>query len=128
MHTEYLEFLFNKDAKSIVVNFVNVFKTFEQQVENANKVMDYIHSNKLTYCAIGPEHGPTAGKDYYKDYRLLLPESEDDPNLDAWSERDDQIDLVQSTIVINVTKLDEQKIKQIGTDLYNLADVEIEFQ
>ena len=42
MHTEYLEFLFNKDAKSIIVDFVNVFKTFDQQVENANKVIDYL--------------------------------------------------------------------------------------
>ena len=127
MHTEYLEFLFNKDAKSIVVDFVNVFKTFEQQVENANKVIDYLDENQLTYCAIGPEYFP-GSKDYYKDYRLPCPESDDDPNLDAWSERDDQIDLVQSTIIINVTKLDEQKIKQIGNDLFELADVEIEFQ
>ena len=128
MHTEYLEFLFNEDAKSIIIDFVNIFKTFEQQVENANKALNYIAENKLTYCAIGPEHGPTAGKDYYKNYRLPFPESTDDPNFDAWSERDEQIDLVQSTIIINVTNLDEQKIKQIANDLYNLADVEIEFQ
>ena len=127
MHTEYLEFLFNKDAKSIVVDFVNVFKTFDQQVENANKVIDYLDENQLTYCAIGPEHFP-GSKDYYKDYRLPCPESDDDPNWDVWSERDEQIDLVQSTIIINVTKLDEQKIKQIANDLFELADVEIEFQ
>ena len=127
MHTQYLEFLFNKDAKSIIVDFVNIFKTFDQQVENANKVIDYLDDNQLTYCAIGPEHFP-GSKDYYKDYRLSEPDDIDDPNWDAWSERDEQIDLVQSTIVINVTKLDEQKIKQIANDLFELADVKIEFQ
>ena len=127
MHTQYLEFLFNKDAKSIIVDFVNIFKTFDQQVENANKVIDYVHNNQLTYCAIGPEHFP-GNKDYYKDYRLPEPNDIDDPNWDVWSERDKQIDLVQSTIIINVTKLDEQKIKQIANDLFELADVEIEFQ
>lgn len=127
MHNEYLEFLFNKDAKSIIVDFVNVFKTFDQQVENANKIIDYLDENQLTYCVIGPEYFP-GSKDYYKDYRLPCLESDDDPNWDAWGERDDQIDLVQSTIIINVTKLDEQKIKQIANDLFELADVEIEFQ
>ena len=127
MHTEYLEFLFNKGAKSIIVDFVNIFKTFDQQVENANKVIDYLDENQLTYCAIGPEHFP-GSKDYYKDYRLPCSESDDDLNWDVWSERDEQIDLVQSTIIINVTKLEEQKIKQIANDLFELADVEIEFQ
>ena len=132
MHTEYLEFLFNKDAKSIIVEFVNIFKTFEQQVENATKVIDYLRDNNLTYCSIGSECIP-GKKDYYKSYRLPSPteqqwERDDDPYVAQYIERDDQIELAQSTVVINVTKLDEKRIKQIANDLYNLADVEVEFE
>lgn len=132
MHTDYLEFLFNKDAKSIIVEFVNIFKTFDQQVENATKVIDYLRNNNLIYCSIGPECIP-GKKDYYKPYRLPSPteqqwEQDDDPYVAQYIERDDQIELVQSTVVINVTKLDEKRIKQIVNDLYNLADVEVEFE
>lgn len=142
----FVNFLFSDHSKTFEISFVNIFKTFEQQVDNANNVIDFLNKvmtkpdTQISYWIIGPDEFP-GRKDYYAAYRLGNPNRiepinlEDLQNVDLDSarfsdeeiERDQQIDLVQSTIVVDCSKMEQADIVKLANEIYQNFDVEVEF-
>lgn len=142
----FVNFLFSDHSKTFEISFVNIFKTFDQQVDNANSVVDFLNKvmtqpdTRISYSIIGPDEFP-GRKDYYAGYRLGDPNRiepinlEDLENIDLDSvsftdeeiERDQQIDLVQSTIAVDCSKMERDNIVKLANEIYQNFNVEIEF-
>lgn len=145
----FVNFLFSDHSNTFEISFVNIFKTFEQQVENANNVVEYLKKvminpdTRISYWILGPDEFP-GRKDYYAAYRLSDPSRiepislEDLENIDfdidnvsftdEEIERDDQIDLVQSTIVVDCSQMEHGDMIKLASEIYRKFDVEIEFK
>lgn len=143
----FVNFLFSDHSNTFEISFVNIFKTFEQQVENANNVVEHLKKvminpdTRISYWILGPDEFP-GRKDYYAAYRLSDPNRiepiniEDLENIDFDNvpytneeiERDDQIDLVQSTIVVDCSQMEHDDMIKLAGEIYRKFDVEIEFK
>lgn len=125
---KFFELICCDNDTTFEVSFVNIFKTFEQQAENANRVVEFIKQNVGVKCKgywiFGGEYLPDA-KDFYKDYRLPGHYSEE---FDQQSyERDELIDLIRGSVIVDCEGFDQQSIKQFASEIYQKFDVEIEF-